>query len=177
MFLLPNCEKTSLRFRCFDGFTQRSPYFLLPQGSSTAVITTPQHDIPGQRHQCHGLEDPHYFPFISLNGPRCPRANPQRRHRFVLWRTRQESVFLPRHFPAHGGIKCNGFPPSITAHPARAQLEPQNASVVGPTSVIIRWDRPSSQSSLCMPTLRSLLLQGVQFDTTEDTYSRFIRTH
>jgi hypothetical protein len=28
-----------------------------------------------------------------------------------------------------------------------------------------------------MLTFRSLLLQGVQLDTTEDTDSRFIRTH
>ena len=38
-------------------------------------------------------------------------------------------------------------------------------------------DRPSFQSSLRMPIFRSPLLQGVQFDTTEDTYSCFIRTH
>jgi hypothetical protein len=47
-----------------------------------------------------------------------------------LSRTRQESVSLPRHFLAYGGIKCNGFPPSGTAHSARAQIESENAGMV-----------------------------------------------
>ena len=45
-----------------------------------------------------------------------------------LYRTRQGSVLLPRHFPTHGGINCNRFPHSGTADPARAQIDPEHAT-------------------------------------------------